>query len=276
MGDVVPFTPPALRPRDPRFVPRPVEMCQLAGVWAGTLPPGQWEAELKVDGVRAIWADGELWSREGVPLELPHVAADLARLEARFGEPMAIDGEYQEPGGFLDTLAVIQSRGRREARGVLHVFDALPLSAWRADDGEEPVETRRHWLGRAWADWSPAHLRRVPVVPVFSAQAIEARARTIWSAGGEGLVLKRTGAPYRRARSTDWLKVKREITLTGEVVELVDRAARVRIKGRLVGVALAPGQADPLAVGMCVTVQAMEWTERGQLRHARVVAIGKD
>lgn len=276
MGEVLPFVAPALPPRDPRFVPVPTELCQLAGIWRGTLPPGQWDAEEKVDGVRAVWFEGQLWSREGVPLMLLHVTAELERLERRFGEPMVIDGEYQEPGGFLNTLSVVQSRGRREARGTMHVFDALPLRNWGRDECGEDLAQRRRWLTRAWEGFAPAHLRRVMAVPVTSAADVDRAAAAVWARGGEGLVLKRREGLYLRARSVDWLKVKREITLTGEIVELVEgkRAARIAIGARMVRIGLTAVQASTLAVGMHVQVEAMEWTERSQLRHARIMAMG--
>ncbi|WP_334656710.1 hypothetical protein [Sphingomonas panaciterrae] len=276
MGEVLPFAPPALAPRDPRFAPPVVEMCQLASVWTGTLPPGEWEAEEKVDGIRAIWTGGKLWTREGVPLDLPHVTAELVRLERRIGQPMAIDGEYQEPGGFLDTLAVLGSRGRREPRGKLHVFDALPLDEWQAGEGSEAQRMRRHWIARAWDGFAPAHLVRVTAAPVGSAAEIDRAAAAVWERGGEGLMLKDAGATYARARSRAWLKVKRELSLTGEVVEILSRAARVAIGARVVRVAATEAQGSTLAVGMSVDVTAMEWTERGQLRHARIVGMRGD
>ena len=40
MGEVLAFTPPPLAPRDPRFIPGPVELCALAGVWKPAPPIG--------------------------------------------------------------------------------------------------------------------------------------------------------------------------------------------------------------------------------------------
>lgn len=277
MGDVIPFVPPALAPRDPRFTPRPVEMAMLAGVWSGATPSGQWDAEEKVDGVRVIYMEGALWSREGVPLEVPHVTAELMRLERRFGERMVLDGEFQAPGGFLPTLSAIQGKAPVTA-GTFHLFDALPLGDWRADSSAEPLATRRHWISRALEGWSPAHVRRIEARPISTAADVARLAGEIWARGGEGLMLKRQDSLYRRARSTSWLKVKREIALTGEIAEVVPtkRAARVTIAGKVVRIGLTEQQARTLTVGMAVQIEAMEWTEPGQLRHARIVAIGKD
>lgn len=71
------FVPPDLAPRNPRFARQPSELCQLAGVWKPGQTVAGFTAEEKIDGVRAIWFDGTLWSREGVPYDLPHVTAEL-------------------------------------------------------------------------------------------------------------------------------------------------------------------------------------------------------
>lgn len=58
-----------------------------------------------------------------------------------------------------------------------------------AAHGIDPVEL----VGHTWAR---------------DAAEVEAVARAAWAAGHEGIVAKRADAPYVRARSTDWLKLK--------------------------------------------------------------------
>jgi DNA ligase-1 len=278
MGTVLEFRPPPLAPRDPRFIPLPVEMVMLAGVWGSSPLPAGWDAEEKVDGIRAARVDGQLYSREGVPLDIPHIAAELERLERRFGERMMFDGEYQEPGGFLDTLGWLSSRGKRTAAGTFHLFDAVPLEQWRRDVCDEPLTARRHFIRRALDDWQPDHVRAVEARPVATRGDVEALAGRIWRRGGEGLVLKDGASLYRRGRSPAWLKHKRALRLSGIVVDILHQgaAARVEIGGRAVRVAVAPPLRATLAVGMTVSIEAMEWTMTGALRQGRAVAIGKD
>ena len=282
MGDILPFVPPALAPRDPRFIPTPVELVQLAGVWGGDSLPMGWQAEPKIDGIRCIWTDGALYTREGVTLDIPHVAADLGRLERRFGEAMVFDGEYQEPGGFLDTLAWLRGRGARLAAGTFYLFDALPLDRWRADTCQEPLTARRDAVGWAWGDWQPESLCRVPATPVARAGDIAALAHDVWMNGGEGLMLKDGASLYRRKRCAAWRKVKWEMRLSARVVEARPGAPsiRVEVEGRVVRVSVPPALRLTPFVGMTIDVAAMEWTDAGQLRHGRVippvVAIGED
>ncbi|WP_374139379.1 hypothetical protein [Sphingomonas sp.] len=270
-----PFTPPPLAPRNPMFALAPVEMCPLAGVWTpGPLPPG-WDAEEKHDGVRAIWTKGAIYSREGNPLPLDHVAPDLQRLERRFGEPMVFDGEYAEPAGFLATLAAVKHGFKGERRGVFHIFDAVPTVQWRTDTCMDPLSTRRDAIGWALGDWKPAHVERVQATPVSGQGDVEALAATIWARGGEGLILKRRDSLYRRCRTRDWLKLKRALALRGAIVEMIgERAARVAIDGRVYRVAV-PASFTPI-VGMRVDVAAMEYTGTGALRQGRIVGMGKD
>lgn len=272
-----PFNPPPLAPRNPAFIPLPVEMCQLASVWnPAPLPPG-WDAEEKHDGVRVIWSAGALWSRGGNLLPLDHVAADLARLERRYGEAMVFDGEYVEPDGFHATLAAIEPDFKGERRGVFHIFDALPAEQWQTDTCGEPLSARRDAIGWAMGDWSPAHVRRVQATPVAGRGDVEAMAAEIWARGGEGLVLKRRDSLYRRVRSRDWLKHKRALALRGVIVEMTGaRGARVEIGGRRYGVSFAPGLRSTPVVGMTVDVTAMEYTGTGALRQGRIVAMRKD
>lgn len=277
-ANAAPFIPPPLAPRHPRFLPAPTELVQLAGVWRpGPVEMG-WSAEEKHDGIRAAWVDGALYSREGLPLDLPDVAADLARLEQRFGQAMMFDGEHVEPGGYLDTLAWLSSPGKRRAAGTFHLFDAVPLDQWRRDDCPLPLTARRDAIVRALGDWKPEHVRRVTSVAVRSQTAVEMLARTVWAQGGEGLVLKRDDSLYRRGRSPAWLKHKRALRLSGVVVEILHQgaAARVEIGGRVVRVAVAQPLRRTLAMGMTVSIEAMEWTKTAALRQGRAVAIGKD
>jgi ATP-dependent DNA ligase len=268
-------------PRDPRFIPRPSELCALATDWKPGPVPSGWVAQEKIDGIRALWIDGQLLTREGVPIECAaHVVPDLQRLERRFGQRMFFDGEYREDGGFHETLAVFNSRGQRAGAGTFFLFDAVPLEDWRADTSEKPLTARQSEIGWALGDWAPKWVRRLPARAVASSLMVDVLAKATWAAGLEGLVLKDSRAPYRRQRSASWLKVKQTLTLAGLIIEVVPgtAAVRVEIASKRVKVAVPVRMRNLLgaeAIGMPCMCEAMEWNATGSaLRQGRLVSVG--
>jgi hypothetical protein len=261
---------------------QPSELAMLCGDWTPGPVPWGWDAEEKKDGIRAMYIDGQLLTREGVPIECAaHVLPDLQRLERRFGQRMFFDGEFMEPGGFHETLAVFASRGKRASAGVFHLFDALPLDEWRADSCQMPLSARRDAIGWALGEWSPQWVRRIPSVAVGSRSAVEMLARATWAANLEGLVIKDSRSLYRRKRSPAWAKVKRKLSIIATVLEVLHDGAALKIEahGKRLRVAVPLGfrasviRLGPVAIGTSCKVEALEWSASGAaLRQGRLVA----
>jgi len=187
-------------------------------------------AEAKIDGFRALrfaGIDGKvrLWTRNGLPIEgVSHILWQLDRIEQAYGELMFFDGEFQVGGTLAATKAWCE-RGWKlggEA-GVYHLFDAIPLSCWKAGGDPTPLYQRKQllakWIaevGEPW-EWRPGSHGRdegaAPVVLVedqwvFSAADALDFAKRIWAENGEGAVLKNAEAPYQRKRNDAWQKIK--------------------------------------------------------------------
>lgn len=213
---------------------RPVELCQLAGRWAGVMPdPAGAMVERKWDGFRALYFRGldglpGLWTRGGMPLPgAGHILARLIEVEAAMGVPHFIDGEFQVGGTLAATKAHYDSGWRLGDAGTFHAFDAIPFDAWHAGRCDTPLFERKAVLARAIAATAPdgaawewrAGTRGAGhgVDPVglvadtwaFDAADVEAEAQRGWAAGHEGIVIKHADAPYIRGRSDAWLKLKR-------------------------------------------------------------------
>ncbi|MGZ6141705.1 MAG: DNA ligase D, partial [Myxococcales bacterium] len=169
-------------------------------------PPGEWLAEVKYDGYRALSAlsNGRLamWTRNGLDLSsrFPGVARALSQIVV--GDAV-IDGEVcvLDPQG-VPRFELIQ-QGASDA--VLFAFDLLRL------DGEDlrarPLQERRDLLHSLLSN-APPELRIAEEVPGPIDEALEAmRAR-----GLEGLILKAPGSPYEKGRSRQWLKLKAQAT----------------------------------------------------------------
>lgn len=218
--------PPAITITPELWCRRPSELCQLAGVWKGETCKG-WLIEQKHDGWRMNWRSGETRTRQGMPFRgVSHIERALALLEAQFGEPMMIDGEFVVGTG-PDTLA--QTKAHQDSgwkagnAGVMHVFDALPLSQWKADDCDTPLIERKNALEGAfmgmcaapeawemgWGDGVACPLALVEHDIAANEYTIDRIARGIWEQGGEGVVIKDPAAPYRRQRTSAWLKHKK-------------------------------------------------------------------
>lgn len=212
---------------------RPASLCQLAGRWSGHMPAAGLSGELKVDGWRALWFTGldgqsKLWTRNGMPIEgIAHLAHRLAIMEHVAGERFMFDGEFQV-GGTLEATKQWCECGWKSGgnAGTLYLFDAMPLVDWERGRCEVPWIERKarlraiaaeaeasplawEWAPRSRGD-TPGSVEILDDVWLFTADDVRDEANRVWARGGEGLMLKDPAAPYVRARSDSWLKVKRD------------------------------------------------------------------
>lgn len=217
----------------PALVTRPKELCQIVGVYRGTLPDGDWLASDKIDGWRCLSFTGQdgskrRWSRNGIPIEgTGHIRHRLDAMEAVAGVPLMFDGEFQVGGTLAATKAWCESGWKAGGEaGTLHLFDMQTQIEWEAGGSTRPLFERLADLDRLHAaveasplpwEWregtrgkEPPH----PHVTILSAEYVgnhadvKDMANRIWSRGGEGLVLKRADSPYQRNLNNDWMKVK--------------------------------------------------------------------
>ena len=185
----------------------PFQAPQLATLVDAVPTGGQWLHEIKYDGYRTLVSVAgdrvQVFTRSG--LDWTERFASLAKEVAGMGLPPAlIDGEIVAlgPDGNPD-FSTLQQVLKGEAKGALHLFafDLLSL------DGEDlawlPNIARKEKLAALLGQGS-AHVH-------FSDHIIgagEKLFRTMCDAGQEGIICKRADAPYRGARTKNWLKVK--------------------------------------------------------------------
>lgn len=218
----------------PALKQRPSELVQLARDWTGNLPEFGMMAETKHDGVRACHIDGMLLTREGIRLHgVGHILDRIGGMERAYGRKLFLDGEFIVAGDYRETLRHVGRGAGAGEGGTLHLFDCLHAEEWRADDCDRPLIERKAMLADLMAldvpegwTWREGTRGRAPAEPPLSLvrdewcvdqAAVEAMACRIWSAGGEGVVIKDPDAPYRRNRNAAWLKYKKHGWATRKV-----------------------------------------------------------
>jgi ATP-dependent DNA ligase len=196
------------------------------------MPDGGAMIELKHDGYRCLFFPGlnrkpGLWTRNGMSMPgAGHILARLLEVEAALGGRWMIDGEFVVDGTLAATKAHYDRGHRLGDAGTFYTFDAVPLDDWQRGRCDMPLFERKAALARAieatapdaaaWEWPAGSHgtghgvdpVEMVSDVWLFDAAEVEAEARRVWAQGHEGLMIKRADAPYIRARSDDWLKLK--------------------------------------------------------------------
>lgn len=268
-------------------------LCQLVTEWGGSVPAGGAIVEPKEDGMRCLWIDGELVSREGSPIYgCEHIAAKLRAMEHEACRPMFFDGELAVDRSFAATVAHFQAAGARGDAGTLHLFDMTTMDTWRGNDVCEALHARKSKLARLAEGFEGEELRVMPWAYMENAADIRARAAELIAAGGEGVVVKHAFATYRRTKSSEWGRIRRSITLDVPVVGVTPHRSLAGRLGALVvevdGVRarvhhgftdrerIDLWEARDRLPGAIVEVEAMDRTDRGSLRQAVFVRMRED
>lgn len=162
-----------------------------------------WAFERKLDGLRCVAVrDGdrvELWSRNHNSFldRFPEVAAALVELRV---ERFVLDGELvAHDGRDFVGFGQLQQDGSG-LRAVFGVFDLLHLSG--RDVTGLGLPARKDLLTTSVQEGPTLQL--VQELPGKPTELLESACRNGW----EGLVAKRTAAPYGPGRSRDWVKLK--------------------------------------------------------------------
>ena len=203
--------------------PLPLDLVPMKATLGRAVPQdGDWVYEVKYDGVRVVAhasaGEARLVTRNGreKTAQFPEVVEALREAARAAGRPLVLDGELValvrgKPARFQEIQDRVHLGDEAEVRRRVHI-DPAALVAFDilADGGEtlldEPWTARRARLEARVGEGS-AHLRVSEELRGSGEKAV-ARAR---SAGWEGVIAKRTDAPYRPGKRADaWLKLKVE------------------------------------------------------------------
>ena len=274
----------------------PTFTCQLAHDSANheKKMTGQKQIEIKLDGVRVVTIirdnKVEMFSRNGKQFHnFGHIIAEIEAVikDNPAPYPLVLDGEVMS-ANFQDLMKQVHRKdGKQSTDAVLHLFDMLPLSAFREGSWDKPQHVRSQYV-RSWVekysdvlehvqalDWEDVDLSTTEGEKRF----VELNKAAV-DGGYEGVMIKDIDAPYECKRSHAWLKAKPFIEVTLEVTDVEEGTGRN--EGRL-GAVVCSGTDDGKDIhvnvgsGFTDDNRTSFWTDRdaliGQLVEVRADAV---
>jgi len=226
----------------------------------------------KIDGIRAVFRNDSFYSRAGHTL----IGLDHLKTTINFrGVHHTLDGELYVPGSSFDELSGrIRSHATDKPEVKYAVFDII---------NEHPLTERYEYLQQVFPAMGQGfNVEHVPNTMVTDLEQVNFAYRKYREAGLEGLMIKSPTAKYQKKRSKDWLKMKPLYSSEYNIVSIFEGEGRltgtlggfvINNNGSLVRVGSGFSEAERDAfwkappIGKWATVEAMEKTPSGSLRH---------
>ena len=165
----------------------------------GMNPVGMWVSE-KLDGVRAIFADGKFYSRSGNVFHAPKWFVDaMPRNIALDGELFTKRGDFQRVMGIVRKNTPVDD----EWRHVKYMVFDLPNPTMAFEDRYESLKAIVRQA-------STPFLVLVENTIVKSRDQLDDLHNRVLAKGGEGLMLRIPGSLYEHKRSSNLLKLKKD------------------------------------------------------------------
>jgi DNA ligase-1 len=225
-----------------------------------------WLVYEKIDGVRAVYKGGVIYSRNKLPFSVPDQFLDLCKTKAN----LVLDGELVHPDGFQTTVSIVKDKTNKNTwdywKNIQYkVFDCITK-------GDEDFEYRQDILKSNIKD-----NYNVSVLPslgrVKDDSTIPKLLSKIEKRGGEGLMLRNPTGLYTTGRSWDLLKVKSFIDCEATVIKILPGEGKhANRMGKLVcklanGVEFECGtgftdeqRENPPSVGSVITIKYFDLT----------------
>jgi DNA ligase-1 len=169
----------------------------LAKLYNDTDPTGYWASE-KLDGVRCIYANGKLLSRNNNEFFAPKWF--LSKLPKN----VVLDGElYTKRSDFSNVMSIVSKNNPIDSEWdqIKYVVFDLPLVI-------EPFENRQKQLKALIRKVKSKHIGVIPQVRVQNRKHLLEIQSKILKKNGEGVMLRQPGSYYEHKRSSTLLKMK--------------------------------------------------------------------
>lgn len=173
-----------------------------------------WLMSEKLDGVRAYWDGKRLLSKTGKPFKPPGSFLE------NFPD-FAVEGElWGGRGTFEKTVGIVMQKDA-------HIgWHDLKFALFDVPNAPGGFEERLALASRWFAAHPSAFVFIVRHQPVISDNFLNEELELIEAAGGEGIILRKSGSPYVPGRSKDVLKLKSYSDMEGVVVAHLDGEGR--------------------------------------------------
>lgn len=240
----------------------------------------------KLDGLRAVYKNGKFYSRQG------HIFRGLSKLEDEMNllgkqlgiETLYLDGELMVDGEHFNEISGSIRSFNETDNAHYYIFDT-PSSA--------PLYDRIAFINYIAIE-NP--FTSISVVPHYTVTTIEqildydARFR---DEGFEGSIVKQEAAPYKNARTWDWMKIKSILTEDCKVIGVFEGAGKyagaaggIIVDFNSVSVRVGSGLSDlqrfswldepDSVIGCTAEIAFQEVTPDGSMRHPRLVTLRGD
>lgn len=231
-----------------------------------------WLIQEKIDGVRAIYSNGKLWTRNKKKIYAPKEFLDLCNTSSN----LKLDGELVHPDGFQTTVSIVKDQSEKANWDYWKSIKFVVFDQ-KTNKATKYIERLAEILIEL--DTS----KNVYVLPirskVRSQEHLMDELNKVELLSGEGLIIKNPNSRYKLGRSHDILKVKSFTDVEALVVEHIEGEGKHKGRlGKVVcrldnGIEFECGtgftdqeRENPPKIGAMITVKYFELTEAGKPR----------
>lgn len=169
----------------------------LAKTYKGQVDLSQYWVSEKLDGARAYWDGKQLVSRQGNIFPAPDWFIKNFPEKSLDGELWLARGKFQKLLSIVSKKVAIDEEWQKIA---YHVFD-LP-------NNNKPFSQRLNIFRQLVNQTNSQYLRAIEQYQITNHSTLMQQLNKIVERGGEGLMLHRADAVYKKGRTRDLLKVK--------------------------------------------------------------------
>lgn len=170
---------------------------QLANVYSNTLFAQDFLISEKYDGVRAIWKDGQLQTRNGNPIHAP-------QWFIRSLPNMWLDGELWSKRQDFEFISSTVSKNIP----IDEQWEKLTYMVFDAPNSTETFQQRAERYTQLLHDANISYIKPVVQHRVKNNAELSALLESYVDAGSEGVILHRANAMFGRGRTNNVLKLK--------------------------------------------------------------------